>query len=128
MDGPIVADVFYEYLFRNGRDSTPDTTEAAYALHLAAKLRYPIPALGSFHTYENIISRYMHTENVESELLFSHSYWDVYVYNFTHYEISRTSEDRGYVREEILTRRWMKSRKVIEIGRRRFLTLHNEFR
>lgn len=37
VDGPVVADAFYEYLFRNGRETTPDTTEAAYALHLAVK-------------------------------------------------------------------------------------------
>lgn len=37
VDGPVVADAFYGYLFRNGPESTPDTTEAAYALHLAVK-------------------------------------------------------------------------------------------
>jgi hypothetical protein len=39
-DGPVVADAFYEYLFRHGPSTFPDTTEAARALHIAiAKLR-----------------------------------------------------------------------------------------
>ena len=37
-DAPEVADIFYRHLFRNGRDSIPDPTEAAYALYLAMKL------------------------------------------------------------------------------------------
>ncbi|KAG2008742.1 hypothetical protein CC2G_014136 [Coprinopsis cinerea AmutBmut pab1-1] len=36
-DGPIVADIFYQHLFRNGSDSLPDITDAAYGLHLAVK-------------------------------------------------------------------------------------------
>ena len=45
MDGPGVADTFYEYLFKENNSGTegtfqPDTTRAARALHLAvAKLR-----------------------------------------------------------------------------------------
>lgn len=36
-DGPVVSDVFYGYLFSEGKDTLPDPTEAAYALHLAVK-------------------------------------------------------------------------------------------
>ena len=36
-DAPHVADVFYKYLFRKGKDAIPDVTEAAYALRLAVK-------------------------------------------------------------------------------------------
>ena len=36
-DAPHVADIFYKYLFRKGKGSLPDATEAAYALHLAVK-------------------------------------------------------------------------------------------
>lgn len=36
-DAPIVADVFYGHLFRNGKNSPPDVMDAAYALHLATK-------------------------------------------------------------------------------------------
>jgi len=36
-DAPVVADVFYGHLFRNGEEKLPDVREAAYALHLAVK-------------------------------------------------------------------------------------------
>ncbi|EAU81916.2 hypothetical protein CC1G_06127 [Coprinopsis cinerea okayama7 len=36
-DAPIVADTFYRYLFRRGRENPPDITDAAYGLHLAVK-------------------------------------------------------------------------------------------
>ena len=36
-DAPHVADVFYKYLFRKGKGSLPDSTEAAYALRMAVK-------------------------------------------------------------------------------------------
>jgi len=39
-DAPIVADTFYQHLFRNGNDAPPDIRDAAYGLHLATeKLR-----------------------------------------------------------------------------------------
>ncbi|KAG2003068.1 hypothetical protein CC2G_003701 [Coprinopsis cinerea AmutBmut pab1-1] len=37
-DGPIVADAFYGYLFREGSAVAPDITDAASALHLATKV------------------------------------------------------------------------------------------
>ncbi len=36
-DAPHVADVFYKYLFRKGKGSLPDATEAAYAVRRAVK-------------------------------------------------------------------------------------------
>ena len=36
-DAPHVADIFYKHLFRKGKGTLPDPTEAAYALHLAVK-------------------------------------------------------------------------------------------
>ncbi|KAG2012071.1 hypothetical protein CC2G_012116 [Coprinopsis cinerea AmutBmut pab1-1] len=36
-DAPIVADVFYDHLFRHGTAASPDITDAAYGLHLAVK-------------------------------------------------------------------------------------------
>ena len=36
-DAPHIVDVFYKHLFRKGRESIPDPTEAADALHLAVK-------------------------------------------------------------------------------------------
>lgn len=36
-DAPIVADVFYAHLFRNGDVAPPDVRDAAYGLHLATK-------------------------------------------------------------------------------------------
>jgi hypothetical protein len=37
MDGPKVADAFYEHLFKATSNGRLDTTEAARALHLATK-------------------------------------------------------------------------------------------
>ena len=37
VDGPIVADVFYEYLFRHGAKAPPDATDAAFGLHLGVQ-------------------------------------------------------------------------------------------
>ncbi|TFK19265.1 mucin-like protein 1 [Coprinopsis marcescibilis] len=34
---PVVADAFYEHMFRHGTECPPDVTEAAYALHLAVQ-------------------------------------------------------------------------------------------
>jgi hypothetical protein len=36
-DGPKVVDVFYNHIFGTGRESHPDSTKAAEALHLAIK-------------------------------------------------------------------------------------------
>ncbi|TFK24320.1 mucin-like protein 1 [Coprinopsis marcescibilis] len=36
-DAPVVADTFYEHMFRHGTERPPDVTEAAYALHLAVQ-------------------------------------------------------------------------------------------
>ncbi|TFK18804.1 hypothetical protein FA15DRAFT_728771 [Coprinopsis marcescibilis] len=36
-DAPIVANVFYQYLFRNGTIAPPAPTDAAYALHIAVQ-------------------------------------------------------------------------------------------
>ncbi|EAU93588.2 hypothetical protein CC1G_02818 [Coprinopsis cinerea okayama7 len=36
-DAPVVADVFYRHLFRNGSDVPPDASDAAFGLHLAVK-------------------------------------------------------------------------------------------
>ncbi|TFK22228.1 hypothetical protein FA15DRAFT_681771 [Coprinopsis marcescibilis] len=37
VDAPIVADVFYRYLFRHGIEIAPNTRDAAYGLHLAVQ-------------------------------------------------------------------------------------------
>ncbi|TFK23747.1 hypothetical protein FA15DRAFT_705213 [Coprinopsis marcescibilis] len=37
VDAPVVADVFYKHMFRNGTECPPDVSEAAYALHLAVQ-------------------------------------------------------------------------------------------
>ena len=36
-DAPVVADVFYQYLFRHGKTQLPDAKDAARGLHLAAQ-------------------------------------------------------------------------------------------
>lgn len=45
-DAPIVAKEFYEYLFRKGPGVQPQSSEAAYALHLAVKKLRSNPAVG----------------------------------------------------------------------------------
>lgn len=36
-DAPIVTDVFYRHLFRNGTEAPPDSTDAAFGLHLGVQ-------------------------------------------------------------------------------------------
>ncbi|EAU86147.2 hypothetical protein CC1G_03358 [Coprinopsis cinerea okayama7 len=48
-DAPIVADALYRHLFRNGKSTPPDITDAAYGLHIAVK---ELRELGrSFHRW-----------------------------------------------------------------------------